>query len=517
MNLRKHQSDVAAAAERIACGESIRRIYVSVTPGGGKSAIPGIIADRLIGLKIDRILWVVPRNALRDQGERDFPEWSRFRIRAAGNELNPCRGTIGYVTTYQAIVADPARHLVNVSDGHRWAVLLDEFHHVLDGGEWFRALDPIVQQAALLVPMSGTLARGDGQPIAWLPYRDGLPMPEADTTAVVVRYSRSSALREGAIVPVHFRHLDGRAEWEDEQGELRKTESLAKTDYAAAALFTALRTEYAYQLLDECVADWRSHRKEIFANAKLLIVAPKIDLAEQYQDHLHRRKIDVLIATSDDSPAAAVSIARFKGLANPTADVLVTVGMAYEGLSVPAITHIACLTHIRSVPWLEQCFARANRTAPGKMAGFVYGPADSRFMEAINSIELEQASALQDAQCRFDTTGSVPEGEEVQGPGRPGIRPIGSQAYRSDGMEIEPPIELHDGGMTPRQAELLLRQQIARHIEIRLSKARSGSKSAYSKIIHAQLKELVGEKAREDCSVEELTRQWAFLKERWPV
>ena len=42
-------------------------------------------------------------------------------------------------------------------------------------------------------------------------------------------------------------------------------------------------------------------------------------------------------------------------------DVLVTVAMAYEGLDIPAVSHLICLTRIRSTPWIEQMTARANR------------------------------------------------------------------------------------------------------------------------------------------------------------
>ena len=153
MILRRHQEETAKATERVLSGE-INRLYISVTPGGGKSALPGIPADRLIPGIADRILWVVPRNALRDQGEADFPSWSRYRIRAAGNELDPCRGTQGYVTTYQAIATAPERHLANVSRG-RWIVFLDEPHHVVSGGAWAAALEPVLTCARLVVLASG--------------------------------------------------------------------------------------------------------------------------------------------------------------------------------------------------------------------------------------------------------------------------------------------------------------------------------------------------------------------------
>ncbi len=197
MTLRRHQADLAAVAEGIARGSGVRDIFAAVTPGGGKSALPGILADRLIGPVVDRILWVVPRNSLRDQGERDFPDWSRYRIRSAGNEYDPCRGTAGYITTYQAIASDPARHLETVSSG-RWAVILDEPHHVLDGGAWHRALDPVLSRAAVRLFMSGTFSRGDGAPIAHLQYDgEGRPLFERIPHTAAVRYSRTDALREG--------------------------------------------------------------------------------------------------------------------------------------------------------------------------------------------------------------------------------------------------------------------------------------------------------------------------------
>ena len=526
-SLRSHQSATLRIAQDIAAGAPIRRICEAVTPGGGKSALPGILADVLTPSIADRLLWVVPRNSLREQAETDFPEWSHFRIRAAGNEVDPCRGVEGYVTTYQAISWAPWRHFQELSSWHKWILFLDEPHHVRQGGEWDEAIAPLVKLARLVVYASGTFSRGDGQPIAGLEYGpDGLPLLGDGPETATVRYSRTDALREGAIVPVHFRHLDGRAEWEDEQGEIRSADTLAGRDYASEALFTALRTGYALELLDEALAHWLEYRRTTYPAGKLLVVAPDIKTASEYLRHLQGRGIDALMASSDDSPAAAQAIARFKGRAAPAVDCLVTVAMAYEGMSVPAVSHIACLTHIRSLPWLEQCFARANRTAPGKREAFVFGPADARYCEAIASIEAEQVEALKDAsEGRPNEAGGDSEGS---GSGRPGIRPIGSSAYRDDAnalfgvtnfRESEQNVNIPrpDGGLTPSAAQRLLRKEISDHIVTKLATTRPGSKAAYSRIIHAALKRVAGGKAREDCTVEELTAQWAYLKERWPL
>ena len=72
-------------------------------------------------------------------------------------------------------------------------------------------------------------------------------------------------------------------------------------------------------------------------------------------------------------------------------DCLITVAMAYEGLDVPAITHLICLTHIRTKPWIEQVVHRATRMDP--MAGpyeeqraYIYAPDDRPFRECMEYI-----------------------------------------------------------------------------------------------------------------------------------
>lgn len=505
MKLRRHQAEMLSIAKQIRSGDSdITTIYASVTPGGGKSALPAILADTLIGHGFDLLVWLVPRASLRDQGESDYHSWaSHTKIRAADNSDYLYRGTDGYVSTYQAVVANPALHSIAL-DGKRFILFLDEPHHILNGGDWHRALAPIMNKAALTVFASGTFARGDGQPIAGIRYENNLPVFSGPGTALI-RYSRSDALRDGAIVPVHFQHIGGSAEWEQD-GEKQSADTLSSGDYAAQALYTALRTEYALALLDAAIADWRSSRGS--SRGKLLVVAPNIEVAAQYLRHIRRRGIHALMASSEDTPGALLNISLFKA----DADVLVTICMAYEGLSVPAVTHIACLTHIRSVPWLEQCFARANRVCPGKQSGVIYGPDDAKFREAIKMIEEEQSQALREMETREDP------GEPGEGPGRPWINPIGSAAHIETGLiDFDAIKSDSNGGMPTSKAEKLLRSEIAKHIESYIAGKRAGSKSAYARIIYAALKASVGGKAREALTVDELAHQWAILKERWPL
>ena len=67
--------------------------------------------------------------------------------------------------------------------------------------------------------------------------------------------------------------------------------------------------------------------------------------------------------------------------------------MAYEGLNVPAITHLILLNNYRSPPWLEQCLGRATRYDNHPSAGswqdqqaYVFIPADPLANDVIQQI-----------------------------------------------------------------------------------------------------------------------------------
>lgn len=508
MNLRPHQAQFQAICQEIASGASVRRIIVYVTPGGGKSALPVIAAQLLIPSFADKLIWVAPRNALKYQGESEFvdPRWQTSRrLRATrGNEPAPDRGADGYLTTFQAIGMSPGAHLEYVQS-HRTILFLDEVHHVADGSTWLDALQPIIDAASLVIFASGTLSRGDGQRIAGMEY-SGLSIDLQETPDTrVIRYGRSQAIKDGATLPVHPRTIDGAATWNDEAGIKRSTESLAKAgDDSAAALFTALRTDYAYQLLDACLADWET-MCATYPAAKVLVVAPNIEQAKRYLAHVSRRYL-AEIATSEDSAACRRAIDEYKRGAFP---VLVTVGVAYEGLSVPEITHIACLTHIRSVPWLEQCFARANRRAPGKPFGVVWGPADRAFLEAGRMIDAEQLAPLKEQPEEVESGHGDPIEAEGTGPGRPGIQPLWSTAHglNQHELSIAPAI-------APSEAERILRENIRAIRSAVLGKARPGSQLALQRIFDMNMRSGSG-KPIEDQDGTELQASWMLAREKF--
>ena len=365
LTLRKHQRETVEVCREILNGRPVREIIMPVTPGGGKSFVPVILAENLIPAIAEKICWVVPRNSLKYQGEGEFcdPRWGTAkRIRAACNGEDLTRGLAGYVTTYQAVGQNPECHAAEFRR-RKYILILDEFHHVAEGSEWHKALAPLVKSAVLVILASGTLSRGDGERIAFLGYAGGGPFLGELTTRRVITYSRGEAIADGAILPVRFNLVDGDSEWEEADG--RRNTSKLSGEESAKALFTALRTEFANGLMDMSLREYRLHLDEGWG-AKMLVVAPNIKIAKAYYDYLKIKGYSSRIATSEDTPAAKLDIKDFKKCAF---NILVSVAMASEGLNVPNVSVICFLTNIRSVPWIEQCVARANRIARQEGSG----------------------------------------------------------------------------------------------------------------------------------------------------
>lgn len=503
--LRYHQQAVVDACRDILAGGSITEIVLSVTPGGGKSFVPVILAENLIPKVADKICWIVPRNALKYQGEGEFsdPRWNTSkRVRAADNGTDLSRGLQGYVTTYQAVGMNPDCHAAEFRK-YRYILFLDECHHVAEGSEWHKALAPMVKDAVLVVKASGTLSRGDGQKIAFMAYRNGKPeLSDAENRRVII-YGRNRAIADKAILPVEFYTVDGDAEWEEQDGS--RGQSRLSGEDSAKALFTALRTGFADSLLDASLAEFSAVRGE-YPAAKLLVVAPNIEVAKAYHSHLARGGHEARIATSEDTPLARRNLDDFK---KGVYSVLVTVAMAYEGLNVPEVSVICCLSHIRSVPWLEQCFARANRLASGKKRAVVFAPADWAFKKAVGMIKREELVPLSDGQQELSIGNEKATGN---GSARPWIIPLSSSAEAGNGVEKESFVGLPP--CPPSEAEKILRKNINGIITGYLENVNAGSKQVYSRMLYRRMRLLV-QKPVADMTVRELEKVWIWLRREY--
>jgi superfamily II DNA or RNA helicase len=407
LNLRKHQREflLLMSVERGAG----QRIVCSVTPGGGKSALPLIAAKSLAEPGRYKIAWVTPRDSLRRQAEESFADPllkqltkhnSAIRICQNADREDLSRGLRGFATTYQAILADPQIYYREF-EKYLYILFLDEPHHIPNEplNPWFYAIAPLVNLSRLSILASGTLDRHDAKPVAFLPYTpadDGFGIDYHAENYHFIEYSRYDALAEGAIVPLKFRLFDGYVEYQNAGMPAHRSDTISQGEPSVVMqhLNLMLQTDFAREILGKAVEDWRKHRREVYRDAKLLIVGPDIKTSQEYASFLRKNYRDekILIATSDNSPAAMAAIKQFK--TSRQHNILITVAMAYEGLDVKQITHVVCLTLIRSKPWIEQCLARANRTAPGKLFGVIYAPDDVLFNAVKMAIEESQEKAV---------------------------------------------------------------------------------------------------------------------------
>lgn len=528
MTLRAHQKAFDQVISGIIAGSGVTDIVAHVCPGGGKSTL-AIQAGRLIKAGLaDKICWIAPRASLQDQAERNFidPYFRRMfqhdmLIRSSTNDHNPTRGMSGFVSTYQAIAVDNDHTVLNDFARYRYILVLDEFHHLADDGEWTMDIDKLYRRAAYRVLMTGTLSRGDEKKIAFVPYimtgeRESRPCFDNCENTDLITYTRQDALADQAIIPLEFHFADGVSTWQKESGKV-VTAKLSTTRHDSnQALYTALKTEYAQELLAEGIAHWQNHRKTINRNGSLLVVAASIEAAKEYTDQLKRQGLHAEIATSDDTVEA---VRQIKALKAGKLKILVTVAMAYEGLDVPSISHIICLTNVRSMPWIEQMVARSVRIDPlagpySTQKGYIFAPADRMFVELARKIEQDQTQAVAIAASK---QASKPEGSGGGAPGRPSITPLSSKLIQPDGQANMFFIDDYRAPAPPRY------EKTQREIERELRETIDDHVKAFCRIycvkiaaLNRQLKEMCG-KPRENMTVKEMEALLKYLLRNYEI
>jgi superfamily II DNA or RNA helicase len=522
MTLRKHQSEFADIISSIIQGSKTRTIYCQVCPGGGKSVLP-IMAGKLIEAGLaDKMIWIAPRLSLTDQAEREFvnPYFRamfnhNIKIRQSTNEYNPCRGLDGIATTYNAVGLDEDI-LYGEFQRNRYILICDEFHHLQEDSLWHQKIAPLFSLAAYRIMLTGTMERGDGTRIAFVPYRSmgkfvTPHLQESEETAVI-HYTRADALAEKAIIPLVFHLSDGHAEWEDRSGRKVKVASIDKmsdTD-ANKALYTALKTEYADDLLSSGIAHWQERRKT-HKSAKCIIVTSNITEAKRHIASLGNIAARCDIATSDDSTEALKVINKMKA---GKLDVLVSVAMCYEGLSIPEISHIICLTRIRSVPWIEQMCARANRIDPAagpydEQVGHIFAPADPLFKAVVAQIEKEQLPVME----LRNSSRSTSDGEAEDGgfrlelaPG--GITPLSSAMTGKREMLLG---KKEEPEKTSSEIEADLLHKIDKHIRSYAFRNRYKPQKLNTDVY------IYFGKPRQQMTIPELESCWKYVQQVYPA
>lgn len=386
---RQHQAELRERISRVDTTDFPLKILAWVVPGGGKSRLPGILAQRF---RHHKIAWFVPRLSLKRQAVRGMMEDFGIKLRDSGNDTDPARDSGGFVTTHEALVTNPDlwRHELQ---RRPYIVIVDEIHHAkVDRDENLRPLSQALSRlrADVWLNMTGTLDTNDGTMIWGMEYdtiENGWRINPEQSADIYIRYARPTALSEGAICPIEFHHHDGPIRWKPgaaPEKEYRMSEVDRKDE--GAAIFTALRTEVATQLFNSGLNHWQRHSR-----GKLILVADRQENVRKYDRLLKNAGLRTALAI-DDNPVAQLEIDNFCN--DPGVHALATCQMAYEGLDAPSTTHIICLTHIRSAPWIEQMLARAWRS--GKSQCWAFVPDDPRMNRVIEKIASEQPAILRD-------------------------------------------------------------------------------------------------------------------------
>lgn len=401
MEFRKLQREFIDHCERLASGIETRRTMMAYAhPGAGKSSLPYLAAKHLLPEFADRICWVVPTQALRQQGTLASPfirGFSDAQLLDVRNNLAIVDGYRGYVTTYQSIGVPGAiqRHLRELRS-KRYVLFLDEVHHVSERQEWDANVQELVNAAHLVVMMTGEVYRHSGDRVGMFEYADNVPVTSETDRQMSIVYSSQDALDDQAIVRPEF-HLRDAGGVLGTAKESRRFETLDSLDQsrekkALRSILDNVDGDYVQSLLIETLTSFQDYRK-LFPDAKLLIAAHDQSAAKRLASQPMLR--GALLAISDD-PDSHRRIKRFrKGESN----ILITVQMAYEGLDVPEISHVLNLGRIRSHAWMFQLVHRATRSVSSDRIPYqhqvakIFGPADREMLHFIH-----QRFQLQDMQ-----------------------------------------------------------------------------------------------------------------------
>lgn len=386
--LRKHQSEmVGIAGEIVSRRKAGFRLLAYVVCGGGKSWLPGLLVEQMPS--DIKLCWLVPRLALQKQAIEDTQKTFGITLRDAGNDINPSRGRRGVVVTHQAFSMCPELWRDEFKK-NKYILLVDEPHHAkfTRKGELNRlaaAIGHTESHALGTVYMTGTLSTGDSDMIYGVEYVDD-PQTKKEVACesgfdYFIRYRRADALEEKSIVPIEFFHHDGPVKWESissgKKTEIKLSEAAKKEE--SNAIWTALSTDMANAMFEKGYLHWKKNGN------KLLVVCHSQQAAKKWHNELLSRGEHSFLAVSENEEA----LAHIKAFKNKPRSCLVTCAMAYEGLDERPLSHVICLTHIRSIPWIEQMLARVWRADSGKTRCFAFVPDDPRMRRVIESIKAE--------------------------------------------------------------------------------------------------------------------------------
>jgi superfamily II DNA or RNA helicase len=412
--LRIHQEEAVKRGRRLVdAGTSETLLHV--IPGGGKSRCVPLMHH--YGAMRGGVIWVAPRLSLQAQGAEAAAEGIDGQGHGGLNlapDIKAYRSGVhdGLVTNYANLARNTKDHCEILKKmGKGSLIVADEVHHCAGsyGDElpgWTAAFDALVNtyKKRHLLLMSGTPYRGDGKIVYGFGY-DANSRIIAPATAI--RYDRLTAIEDGAITPVKVQYLDGPVEFSLSNGKNKAPDDFAIGSFKDIERFkvSSLKKQRMWSSAKRAFLSWLNldtvHKPVIlrtlqelranqqrFPGAQLIVTLDSQGKAQHLRDWLqYKHNVKAALAVSD----YGFSLDELNGFRAGKTEVLFTVGMAYEGLDAPRVTHLLHLGACREPSWLTQYFARAWRWGPrdwpdtGRYA-YLYAPMDPLMTGAVDQI-----------------------------------------------------------------------------------------------------------------------------------
>lgn len=373
-----------------------------------------------------------PRLNLARQAEQDWrgtwgPRFAQPRpkpVSHRGNDvsLTP-RGSSGYVSTYQSLVANVEHHMTWAAkhDGE-FLLVLDEAQFLgVDGDESTQAALAIAEMskhAAHVLVLTGTPYRSDGKPLLLC---DEFYVPLDDNPDRIRLDAHVEALYQDCVAEKTLRKfqadlVDGDTSWVETTGGQTFSYDLPITA-VEDLLSRALRDERVWEpIVDRVVERLDEVRDKVHVDHASLIACMDVQHAREVHAYALRvaPHLRVGIAVSaDGAQSRKVLDATRAG----EIDLLVSVRQAYIGFDHKPITVIGVLTHYRHHGHLEQLVGRALRAWPAvpfdDQACYVVGPADPQMRRFAETMRTHGDNGVRIAE-RDEDAEAVEGGERVE-------------------------------------------------------------------------------------------------------
>lgn len=410
IDLRPWQSDALAKAMKwFSVSAEKRHFLINAAPGAGKTICASTIARKLLESKrIDRVIVIAPRSEV----VRQWAEEYKF---VTGRHMTKVTGADSDIADYGLDVCATWAAIQGLLDGfqqicrsQKTLIICDEHHHAAVEAAWGKGAAGAFADAELVLILTGTPIRSDGNDTVWLAYDDvgQIDYPQAG----IYTLSYGEAVELGYCRPITFHRHEGRFSVSLPDGEsiavsgteeiqltpgLKRIKGLQQAlDYYKLACTPKYLANgdpdinsYQASMLEWCIRKLDDIRDTI-PNAGGLVIAPNIEVAEYMADLLERMEGQRPILVHSQQANAEAKIGAFK---NTDRRWIVSVAMISEGVDIKRLRILAYLPYAQTELAFRQAMGRVVRTL-GKddySRAYVVMPTHRILEEYARRVELE--------------------------------------------------------------------------------------------------------------------------------